>query len=128
MGGRGAEGQDVCLPMSRDSERKKSREWDERRGERRVRRDEGKEINSGCLSIFTGGGGGRGGGQTRLFLLYKQQMAFFFLLLFARKRRVKDREQDTLMNNKQRESARDGLCVSSFLDCGACLFVFLDSS
>lgn len=32
-GGGGAEGQDVCLPMSRDFERKKSREWDERREE-----------------------------------------------------------------------------------------------
>lgn len=27
---RGAEGQDVCLPMSRDSERKRSRECDEK--------------------------------------------------------------------------------------------------
>lgn len=38
LGGGGVEGQDVCLPMSRDSERK-------RREERRVTRDEGREIN-----------------------------------------------------------------------------------
>lgn len=30
LGGGGAKGQDVCLPMSRDSERKKRGEWDER--------------------------------------------------------------------------------------------------
>lgn len=29
LGGGGVEGQDVCLPMSRDSERKRRGEWDE---------------------------------------------------------------------------------------------------
>lgn len=36
------EGQDVCLPMSRDSERKRRGEWDERR-EQGDGREEGRE-------------------------------------------------------------------------------------
>lgn len=45
--GGGVEGQDVCLPMSRDSERKRRGEWDERREE-----GDGRRREVGRKSIF----------------------------------------------------------------------------
>lgn len=40
------EGQDVCLPMSRDSERKRTGEWDEREeeGEKRWREQDYQRV------------------------------------------------------------------------------------
>lgn len=47
------EGQDVCLPMSRDSERKRRGEWDERKEEGDGRRREGEHLHTeeeSCLN------------------------------------------------------------------------------
>lgn len=47
------EGQDVCLPMSHDSERKRRGEWDERREEGDGRRREGEHLHveeESCLN------------------------------------------------------------------------------
>lgn len=45
LGGWGGGSQDVCLPMSRDSERKRRGEWDERREEGDGRRREGERAS-----------------------------------------------------------------------------------
>lgn len=52
LGGWRGGSQDVCLPMSRDSERKRRGEWDERREEGDRRRREGEHLHAEKVSCF----------------------------------------------------------------------------